>query len=392
MATLAEMLVDQGVVDGDSLSQAESYAAESGVNLAQSLVALGLATEAQLVRAFAASVGLAYTDVTPEAVDRTAVALLDPEVARELTVLPVGYGPGDEVVVAFADPAAHDELREELGRAIGLPISLALAPRRALVEAIAVQTELAVGGNGSAVAAPAATATSQPPPPSRPEPTERRPVVQPDRPDRRQTASGGVGGRVMSEEEPTVDLDELLNELVDRGGSDLHLTAGIPPAIRINGQITSLDHYEKLVPDELQRLLYAIMTQKQREAFENELELDISYSIRDIARFRVNIFQQRNSMGAVMRVIPYEILPLEELGIPDQVAEFAYLPRGFVLVTGPTGSGKSTTLASLIDLANRNRSAHIMTVEDPIEFLHKHKNCVVNQREVGTDTRGFAAA
>jgi twitching motility protein PilT len=117
-------------------------------------------------------------------------------------------------------------------------------------------------------------------------------------------------------------------------------------------------------------MLYAIMTQKQREAFENELELDMSYSVPGLARFRVNVFQQRDAIGSVMRVIPFEILPLEELGIPEQVANFAYLPRGFVLVTGPTGSGKSTTLASLIDLVNRNRPAHIMTVEDPIEFLH----------------------
>jgi len=134
------------------------------------------------------------------------------------------------------------------------------------------------------------------------------------------------------------------------------------------------------------------MTQKQREAFENELELDMSYSVHKVARFRVNIFQQRDTMGAVMRMIPFEILPLEELGIPEQVSNFAYLPRGFVLVTGPTGSGKSTTLASVIDLVNRNRASHIMTVEDPIEFLHHHKRSVVNQREVGTDTHGFAAA
>jgi twitching motility protein PilT len=153
-----------------------------------------------------------------------------------------------------------------------------------------------------------------------------------------------------------------------------------------------LDEFPVLEAAELQKLLYAIMTQKQREEFENHLELDMSYSIPGLARFRVNIFQQRDALGSVMRVIPFEILPLENLGIPEQVSNFAYLPRGFVLVTGPTGSGKSTTLASLIDLANRNRAAHIMTVEDPIEFLHEHKKSVINQREVGTDTHGFAPA
>jgi twitching motility protein PilT len=134
------------------------------------------------------------------------------------------------------------------------------------------------------------------------------------------------------------------------------------------------------------------MTQKQREQFENTLELDLSYSVPGRARFRVNIFQQRDAMGSVMRVIPFEIKPLDELGVPPQVANFAYLPRGFVLVTGPTGSGKSTTLASIIDLINTNRAVHIMTVEDPIEFLHQHKKAVVNQREVGTDTYSFANA
>ncbi len=198
--------------------------------------------------------------------------------------------------------------------------------------------------------------------------------------------------RLDSEEESVIDLDELLATLVDRGGSDLHLTAGIPPSIRVHGEIEPLDEFPKCTPGELQKMLYAIMTQKQREQFENELELDMSYSIPGKARFRVNVFRQRDAIGSVMRVIPFEILPLEDLGIPSQVANFAYLPRGFVLVTGPTGSGKSTTLASIIDLVNRNRAAHIMTVEDPIEFLHSHKKSVVNQREVGTDTMGFATA
>ncbi len=403
MASLAELLVDQGVVDEDGLARAEANSAQSGGNLAQSLFALGLASEAQLVRAFAASVGVAFTEVTPEVVDRHAVGLLDPDLARELTVLPVGFGDGDEVVVAFADLAAHDELSRRLATEIGLPVVLALASRRALQEAIAVHAEVAPpagappvpgsgpgpadAANGQAAGAPPAEPGTPTPPPVQEAPSERRPVLRGARP-----AAANGSSKVMSEEEVSLDLDELLKELVARGGSDLHLTTGIPPAIRINGELVYLDDYPKQMPDDTQKVLYSIMTQKQREAFENNLELDLSYSIRDVARFRVNIFQQRNSMGAVMRVIPYEILPLEELGIPDQVADFAYLPRGFVLVTGPTGSGKSTTLASLVDLANRNRSAHIMTVEDPIEFLHKHKRCVVNQREVGTDTRGFAPA
>ena len=139
-------------------------------------------------------------------------------------------------------------------------------------------------------------------------------------------------------------------------------------------------------------MVYAVLTQKQREKFEAELELDTSHSIPGVGRFRVNVFLQRDSMGAVMRVIPYEIVPLETLGLPAAVAQLAELPRGLVLVTGPTGSGKSTTLASLVDIINRTRPHHIMTVEDPIEFLHHHKMSVVNQREVGEDTHSFAKA
>ena len=198
--------------------------------------------------------------------------------------------------------------------------------------------------------------------------------------------------QLRSEQAMSIDLDELLIALVDRGGSDLHLTTGIPPTIRVDGDLEPMDEFPKMMPDELQKMLYAIMTQKQREQFENTLELDMSYSIPGKARFRVNVFQQRDAVGSVMRVIPFEILPLEKLGMPEQLANFAYLPRGFVLVTGPTGSGKSTTLASLIDLINTNKPDHIMTVEDPIEFLHQHKRSVVNQREVGTDTFGFNAA
>ncbi|MEN1973967.1 type IV pilus twitching motility protein PilT [Cellulomonas sp. P4] len=187
-------------------------------------------------------------------------------------------------------------------------------------------------------------------------------------------------------------LDDALREMVRLGASDLHLTTGAAPTVRVSGTLEPLPGFPTLMPDPLRRVLYRILTQKQREAFEANLELDFSYALRGVARFRVNLYQQRESVGAAFRVIPYEIKPLEELGVPPVVATFAGLPRGLVLVTGPTGSGKSTTLASVIDLANRTRSDHIMTVEDPIEFLHRHKRSLVNQREVGGDTHSFASA
>jgi len=192
--------------------------------------------------------------------------------------------------------------------------------------------------------------------------------------------------------EDDLDLDATLAAMVQIGASDLHLTTGAAPTVRLAGSLQPLDGYAPLDGEALRRSIYSVLTQKQREKFEAELELDLSYSVRGLARFRVNLYQQRESIGAAFRVIPYEIKPLEQLGLPPTVANFAGLPRGLVLVTGPTGSGKSTTLASIIDLANRTRADHIMTVEDPIEFLHRHKRSLINQREVGEDTRSFASA
>jgi twitching motility protein PilT len=189
-----------------------------------------------------------------------------------------------------------------------------------------------------------------------------------------------------------VPVPELLGRLLEMNGSDLHLTAGAPPTIRVHGELERLQEYPALSPRALQGMIYAILPQKMRERFEQELELDMSYSLPGRARFRVNVFMQRDAVGAVFRVIPFEIKPVDELGLPPVVVDLARFPRGFVVVTGPTGSGKSTTLASMVDVVNRERSGHIMTVEDPIEFLHKHKSCIVNQREIGADTHGFASA
>ena len=187
-------------------------------------------------------------------------------------------------------------------------------------------------------------------------------------------------------------LNDLLIHVLETGSSDLHLTAGAHPTIRIHGHLSQLEDFPKMTPPVLQKMIYAILTQKQREKFEEELELDFAYAVPGKARFRTNVYRQRDAVGAAFRLIPYEIKPFEQLGVPAAAANFAMLPRGFVLVTGPTGSGKSTTLASLIDLANKQRKDHIMTVEDPIEFLHRHRSCLVNQREVGEDTWSFQNA
>ncbi len=189
-----------------------------------------------------------------------------------------------------------------------------------------------------------------------------------------------------------LDLRALLTEVIAKGASDLHLTAGARPTIRLHGSLMPLEDVPELTPPVIQTLMYAILTQRQRERFEAELELDFAYALPGQARFRVNLYRQRDAVGAAFRLIPFEIKALEQLGVPPAVANFAMMPRGFVLVTGPTGSGKSTTLAGIVDLANRSRRDHIMTVEDPIEFLHQHKSCLINQREIGEDTHSFTNA
>lgn len=188
-----------------------------------------------------------------------------------------------------------------------------------------------------------------------------------------------------------VTLLELLEEVVKRGASDLHLTVGTPPQIRIDGNLTRTNH-DVLSAEMTMKLAYSIMNEKQRKKFEEKNELDLSFGIENLSRFRCNVFLQRGNIAVAIRQIPFKIRPFEELGLPKVVSEFANISRGLVLVTGPTGSGKSTTLAAIIDKINRERRGHILTVEDPIEYLHRHSGCLVNQREVYSDTPSFASA
>src|SRR4051794_13875953 len=187
-------------------------------------------------------------------------------------------------------------------------------------------------------------------------------------------------------------IDELLERMVEVNASDLHVTTGTPPAIRVRGEVERLEGFDALSAEETQQLLYRILSSEQQKNFELKRQLDFSYSMPGLARFRVNVYFQRESIGAAFRLIPTELKTLEELGIPESLHILAEKPRGLVLVTGPTGSGKSTTLAAIIDEINRNRSEHILTIEDPIEFLHRHKRCIVNQREIGPDALSFAEA
>jgi twitching motility protein PilT len=187
-------------------------------------------------------------------------------------------------------------------------------------------------------------------------------------------------------------IDELLEQAVAMGASDLHVTVGTPPAARVRGHLVRLEGAEVFDAESTQALLYRILSSEQQKNLEIDRQIDLAYNVPGVARFRVNVYFQRDSLGAAFRQIPEEIKSLEELGLPSSLHELTTKPRGLVLVTGPTGSGKSTTLAALIDEINRTRHDHILTIEDPVEFVHKHKNCIVNQREIGTDATSFGLA
>ena len=368
-----EILRADGQVDENSMAEADRLRRDQGVPLAAALVRSGAATERAVAVGVAKQLGMPFVDTTAGEVDPTAAALLPRPVALELEALPVAFAAGDELVVAVARAADVDAV-DGIAELTGMRVTVALTVRSDLLRAIEHLADDAgppTGGPASAKAGPGA------------KPATASPAAGPDR---------SSGTLLAYEQEAGIDLDEVLVRLVEAGGSDLHLTAGAPPALRVRGELVRLEEYGLLTAVELQKMIYGILTQRQRETFENELELDLSYTVPGRSRFRVNVFRQREALGAVMRVIPFEIKALEDLGVPASVAGFARLPRGFVLVTGPTGSGKSTTLASVIDLINRDRAGHIMTVEDPIEFLHPHKRCIVNQRERGTDTHSFADA
>ncbi|MBA2565322.1 MAG: type IV pilus twitching motility protein PilT [Gemmatimonadetes bacterium] len=199
-------------------------------------------------------------------------------------------------------------------------------------------------------------------------------------------------GAVAGDDRPPLNLRDLLEEVVRKGASDLHITAGERSKLRIDGSLTNSDNPLILTPKDTLQLAYSILTEKQKKRFETDDELDFSFGIQNLARFRANVYKQRGCIAVAIRQIPFKIVSFDDLGLPRSVGNFAERPNGLVLVTGPTGSGKTTTLAALIDKINKERRGHILTVEDPIEFVHRHQGCMVNQREVGADTRSFASA
>ena len=349
---LGEFLVERHVLSRDDLAIAMAEARRRSEPITQVLIRNGMVGEKDLTAALADTVGLRFVDFSETPIHPDAASTVPEDVARERIAVGVDFD-GPRLVVAFADPG-DDAAVTAVGRATGYEIVAAAGSRYEILHALDQIYGPAGAGAGS---------------------------------DDDEGSSGPLG-----DETPAIHINELLEMVLEQHGSDLHLTAGSPPVIRVHGELRPVEGLEALNGSQIREMVYAILTQKQREKFEDDLELDASYTLPGRSRFRLNVFLQRDSVGAVMRTIPYEIVALSDLGLPPAVATFADMPRGLVLVTGPTGSGKSTTLASLIDIVNREKALHIMTVEDPIEFLHTHKRSVVNQREVGEDTHSFSNA
>jgi len=388
---LGEVLLELGLITQQQLKDAATHEASVGQSGWKMLLEQGVLSERDLVRARATQAGMRFADLRNEVATPEALGLVSGDIARRQLVLPLRIE-GESLILAMAEPVNHlatSQITVESGREVR-PVA---AHRPDLLDALDRAYGHAAAGPPVAGRPPGAPGNGAPAAPAAPHtarlsasstPGARAPGIA--------AHTDGTPPAVPGEDDRDPNLAEFLTILMDRGGSDLHLTTGSPPVIRVNGDLVRLAGYRRLQPVDLQTLLYAILTQKQREVFEENLELDLSYQLPGKARFRVNVFQQRDAMGAVMRLIPFDIKSVDDLGLPSTVKDFTDLRRGMVLVTGITGSGKSTTLAALVDKINSERPEHIMTVEDPIEFLHRHKKSIINQREVGTDTHGFAEA
>jgi twitching motility protein PilT len=372
---LGEFLVDRKVLSRDDLEGMLDRETREGTPLPRLLAADGVVSEKDLMAAVAHQVGMPFVDLDETSIEPSVDRLIPADLARSTMAVAI-EARGAELLVAMADPGDSAGVLA-IEEATGWKVVPAIAARddvRRLLDAMygRVASPSPNGGRAPRGGDEIEISVAEEPMPS---------------------TGPEVMGRLGDESRAgDLHVNDLLERVVDLGGSDLHLTSGIHPAVRVHGELKPLTEFPEMNGSEIRRMIYAILTQRQRERFESDLELDTSHAIPGLGRFRVNVFLQRDSMGSVMRVIPFEIVRLEQLGLPPAVAGLAELPRGLVLVTGPTGSGKSTTLASLVDIINSDKPVHIMTVEDPIEFLHQHKRAVVNQREVGEDTASFANA
>jgi pilus retraction protein PilT len=425
---LAETLVGAGRLSGDTAAAMLSEAALSGRPVAAVFADRGVVEAAVSLGELSRISGVPSVDISERRPMGEAFRLVPELFARELTA--IGYKLENErLTLACSEPIDVAQQREisaflgveVSGCVLADPVAIehlmnAVYPRLSSDEKVAAATPTpATAGMGATQMTDSMmNAPAQVPEPAMagaplqhdvssngsPEPNYDVSDWQADYAvDIRRTALPASGG--MPDIEPftptfnpdgTLDIDELLTYTVRNGASDLHLANQLPPAIRIDGSLRPIEGLQRVDNEQIREMVYRILTQNLRERFEAERELDTAHTIMGVGRFRVNLFQQRGSIGTVMRAIPHEIPPFDTLGLPAVIPSLAELRRGLVLVTGPTGSGKSTTLASLINIINQTKPVHIVTIEDPIEFLHTHNRSIVNQREVGSDTKSFAEA
>ena len=402
---LGRALVEARLLDEEIAGRLVDEAVRSDTPLSALVIGRQLASSAAVVTSLAQLARLPAVDLRVDRPQPEVRDVLSRQLSADYNAVAVRKS-GGQVVVAFAEPPDAEDVRS-IAQGIGHPVVPALGDPLVVVS-------LAHGGDGTAAAAapPPPPAPPAPPPPPAP-PARGAPVGPPPSAHRESSDGQGRHGEVEPPMPPmpppmpaggpgavpaggargtALHVDDLLRYAVGIGASDLHLTVNMPPTLRVHGALRPLEDVSKLDNDTLREMIYGILTQSQREQFEEEHELDTSHSIAGVGRFRVNVCLQRGTVAVALRPIPHDIPEFASLGIPESVAGFASLRRGLVLVTGPTGSGKSTTLASLVDIINRNRPLHIVTVEDPIEFLHSHKRSVISQREVGADTLSFAEA
>jgi len=385
---LAQALVGVGAATGPDLQPAFEEAATSGSSFAAVLIARQLVSRDVVLSTMSQLSQLPVVDLDVDPPTTEARQAIPPGVAREYGA--VGFRmQGEQLAVAFGDPPAPDDLRA-LSALVGYVVVPVLSDPMAVARhGDPAPAGAGPGGDARGLGYSTAAHTSMA--------------------GAGNTASGTASSTTMSEAAPgsalsvpdittpgesnvPLHIDDLLRYAVSVGASDLHLTSAMPACIRLHGAIRPIDGCPRLTNEQIRDMIFGILPQSKREQFEAAKELDTSHSIAGVGRFRVNVFLQRGTVAAVLRAIPHEIPSFDTLGVPEAIRAFTELRRGLVLVTGPTGSGKSTTLAALVDIINRTKPLHIITVEDPIEFLHNHKHSIVNQREVGQDTTSFAEA
>jgi twitching motility protein PilT len=376
-AQLANALVQAGYETESNVTPLLSEARANGQTLAELLIIRGLALPGVVVGALAHLAQMSAVDLAAITPSADASASMPVDVAREFRAVALQFD-GNSLVVAFAQPPSNEEL-DVLASRVGHRIAPLLADPVLISEMLGIE----VRGGRAAVPGPAPTS----------------PLVDASENDDdivvasdvQKLLADGIPATAADGSMP-LHVDDLLRYAVAVGASDLHLTSQMPGTIRLHGAIRPIEGCPVLDHETIREMIFGILPASQRERFEEEHELDTSHSIAGVGRFRVNVSIQRGTVAAALRPIPHEMPEFDTLGLPDSIKSFTELRRGLVLVTGPTGSGKSTTLASLVDIINRTKPLHIVTVEDPIEFLHDHKRSIITQREIGQDTDSFAEA